>query len=696
MSKIGANQYPEPRRWDLKTSSAPNIPRGSNSFLDSLRIILSSVRDHVSKDLPVRIEGSSSNNNLDECCQRLRPVGLVHEKYGVWELTDIGEIWLESCDADYLAAVLCANVKFMGEMLSVLTLPKTASELQNIANNDYFLPWKQTSEINRRTVWLRDLGLIEFHDYSMQYQITGSGKALLKQISIDTPESVSRLLNEKYEIALNVSPWAIELCQLTQSELIERKGSVGYIPGGRSEITSTVSGYIALLSKPTSIETIERYSAENFGIKPSSSKSFLSTLKGIGICNQVSRTEYQATDIAQHWNENPNPVDLACCIHANCLFVFEILKELSTGEKDISSLTAASVVSYGLENENSSAILERLHLLKNAELVKDYGMREYSITSSGLELLQKITVQSLPDSKTSEDFSVETVTIQHDALLTELRLASRDSSNPDRFEQTVAGAFRALGFKAEWIGGPGKTDVLVSAYAAAKYSYRVTVDAKSTASGLVNETQLNFDTLIDHRKLHEAQYTAVVGCGFQGERIVERAYKHGIVLIDVDALCELIKWHSQVPLSSQDYRALFEAAGSVNLQVLEKRRNSILRSGTLLHAVIDCLASESEDEATGGALSVRDIYLLLKSSSNLPIPTFEEITNMLEFLASPMINCVGKNRDTYHAIGSLNEAAKKFEFFSQACSSNISRNCPQKAERAQEGADDRSDPKGTN
>ncbi|PHD78782.1 hypothetical protein COF64_00220 [Bacillus sp. AFS043905] len=39
-------------------------------------------------------------------------------------------------------------------------------------------------------------------------------------------------------------------------------------------------------------------------------------------------------------------------------------------------------------------------------------------------------------------------------------------------------------------------------------------------------------TITDYKKLHNADFSAVVGPEFQGERLVERAEKHKFILID--------------------------------------------------------------------------------------------------------------------------------------------------------------------
>lgn len=304
-----------------------------------------------------------------------------------------------------------------------------------------------------------------------------------------------------------------------------------------------------------------------------------------------------------------------------------------------------------------------------AGLLKDYKANEFAITQAGEDLLKHVLTQNSykENCRQVNDTATTSTNSQNDELLVELHLSSKDSSNPNRFEQACAEAFRRLGFKAEWLGGSGQTDVLVSAYSAAKYAYRVIVDAKSTANGLVNESQLNFDTLVDHRKLHDARFTVVVGHGFQGERIIERAKKHQIVLLDVDSLCELIRLHEKTPLSAQNYEALFKEYGIADLKTLDKDRSCLARNGIILHAVMDCLISKSDDKETGGMLSVCVLYFLLKEKDKNLSPTMKEINNMLAFLSSPMINCVGKMNGKYYAIGSLTEASNKFSFYANAC-----------------------------
>ncbi len=59
-----------------------------------------------------------------------------------WELTKESEIWLNSGDDLYLAATLCANVRFLAEILYYLDTPRKSAELQEIAVQEYGLRWK--------------------------------------------------------------------------------------------------------------------------------------------------------------------------------------------------------------------------------------------------------------------------------------------------------------------------------------------------------------------------------------------------------------------------------------------------------------------------------------------------------------------------------------------------------------------------
>ena len=182
---------------------------------------------------------------------------------------------------------------------------------------------------------------------------------------------------------------------------------------------------------------------------------------------------------------------------------------------------------------------------------------------------------------------------------------------------------------------------------------------------------VDFDSLKDHRKKHHANYSLVVGCTFQNESLIKRAIEHNVVLLDVDSLETLIRRHIEVPLKLSTYRQIFEKAGIADISLVEGNRQEIVSYGQLMRAVMNCLIEESDDPITEGFLFERDIYRSLRNSTELDEPpTIDAITNMLQFLASPLIGCVEKTKDGYYVTGSLADASRKFAFYSYCCAAN--------------------------
>ena len=194
------------------------------------------------------------------------------------------------------------------------------------------------------------------------------------------------------------------------------------------------------------------------------------------------------------------------------------------------------------------------------------------------------------------------------------------------------------------------------------------MDAKTTYTGVVSESQIDFDTLKEHNKQHSADYIAVVGYSFQSERLIKRAKEHNVVLIDIESLEELIKSHQQIPLSALTYKKVFSQSGKVDINFLENDIREIRKSGDLLQSIIECLIFESNDPITEGFLNEKDIYRTLRNEERFDSPpTLEEISNMLNFLSSPLLGCVGRSKEGYYAIGTKYQVSNKFNFYANSC-----------------------------
>ncbi|OLZ74039.1 hypothetical protein AVW11_00810 [Streptomyces amritsarensis] len=254
-----------------------------------------------------------------------------------------------------------------------------------------------------------------------------------------------------------------------------------------------------------------------------------------------------------------------------------------------------------------------------------------------------------------------------------LRAASRDSGSPERFEREVAEAFAHLGYDSQLFGGPGQTDVLVTAHLSGDSKYSVIVDAKSSASGKIGETQVNFDTLKEHRAANSAEYILVVGPGFPGSRLAARAEAHGVGLLDVETLISIVEHHAQAPLTLQELRDVCSRVGVVESGVLEKRWSAEKRMYRLCDRVLRQLATEaaSADAVTTGALSAHDLYLIFRSEVENP-PTPHEIESVLKFLSSEIIHAIRKVGSQYSILEDPGTTARRLNLLAASVAGQAS------------------------
>lgn len=674
MAVVDYKDYPIIRSWETKVSAMPNIPRGERGFQETLKYILTALKNKTPINTHITIEGSRSNNTLEQLYIRLRPTGFVKKLITGWELSEEAEKWLISDDDFYLATMLSANIRYFSEILAVLREgPTTSRAIQDVASKDYKLSWKTKSEIHARLNWLKDLGLIGFEDFSLKYSITDLGKDFLSVVGYVKSEELKSYTDQTLdEREVPISAWALEMCKKNEEDLDNKKTGMGYYPGSIQDIHNTILDYLLMMDNPTDFSTIAEYSSVTFSISEQSTRAFISSLINLEFIERKTKTLFQTTELGKKFTTKNFEIDFACCINNKFAFVFNILLELQKKELSVKQLTVMAKVSYNFPSENSNEIHKRLHVLKNAKLIQETGVNLYGLTNRGRNFCEILTTY-LPNKKL-ENIESKIIEVGDDnslkinELLNEIRISSRESSNPNRFEESLSRAFKVLGFKSEWLGGAGKTDILIQAPTSPKFAYTVAIDAKTTYSGGVTEGQINFDTIVEHRKKHKADFSLVVGREFQGERLIERAIKHNVALLDVEKLEYLIKMHVEVPLKSDSYRKVFSQKGIIDVHVIEEDRNKIVRDGNLLKGIMQCLFEESSDPLTEGIMQPREIYLLLKNQVNInPTPNIEEIKQILEFLSSPLIGCIGTTKEGFYALGSLMDAAQKFDFYLKAC-----------------------------
>lgn len=155
--------------------------------------------------------------------------------------------------------------------------------------------------------------------------------------------------------------------------------------------------------------------------------------------------------------------------------------------------------------------------------------------------------------------AVSIVPTDAERITSELISSATDSSSPARLETAVADALSFLGFEAEQIGGSGHTDVFAVAELGVD-RYTIVLDAKSTASGKVNDHQIDWDSISDHREQEHADYSCIVGPGFAAGNLRERAGRHATRLLATSQLAQIIRIHAASPLSLKELERLFDAS----------------------------------------------------------------------------------------------------------------------------------------
>ena len=234
--------------------------------------------------------------------------------------------------------------------------------------------------------------------------------------------------------------------------------------------------------------------------------------------------------------------------------------------------------------------------------------------------------------------------IDADRMADEIVVASTESTNPGRFEQLVCDAFVFIGFAAKHLGAPGSTDVLLNAPLGKDDSYRVAVDAKTTASGSLNDNQVDWVTLREHRDKHDAGFSLLVAPNPSGKRLMDRAQTYSVAVLSADQLADLCRRHARTPLSLVDYKKLFSTAGEVDLAVIDEATENMVS----LQRLVSVLSSElTATTDRFGRMSARDVQLAFGDEADGI--SEDEIQRLMDMLAHPLIGVVHGFSDDSHS-----------------------------------------------
>jgi hypothetical protein len=356
---------------------------------------------------------------------------------------------------------------------------------------------------------------------------------------------------------------------------------------------------------------------------------------------------------SQRWLDEKDDRVVVALLHSRCLFIGELLAEAAV-PRTTDELQSIAGGRYGLSWESQTQITNRRGWLQSAGMMAVTESGKLQTTAEGkalvelLDLRQPSEVAASPASPVvaAEPTAAEgsggaseiapppaVRGVVSEALAAELLEASTDAHDPDRFERAIRDAFDFLGFRAEWLGRSGRTDVLADALIG-QDRYRVIVDAKTSGSGSVSDQQIDWVTLDEHKAKHDADYVAVVAPNPSGRRVSQRSGEFLVTVISAEQLALLCRRHERAPLGLDEYRSLFTTGGLLDAQAADEAADELERRVGLVAAALSAIRDHSE---AFGRLTARDLFLIIAGDPVATGTSEAELQELLGTLASPLL-----------------------------------------------------------
>lgn len=625
------------RVWNTLATSIPTLPGGSQTQFPTLVNLLAQVRDGADVDL------IQNPGDADKLQKQLGTLKFTKREGECLVLTESGSSWLREASREKLANVFHEKYAFFGEVVDFLAKrPAGAEALRAYAADEFYAGWTSLDQVRRRLAWLRSFALVEEGAHHT-YFATELGIAWLKGIEV-----LSHAPNMAGEAELVAAPPLLSV-EVTSLSHERRVLSWDYLP--KSPVGAVLT-LLDMIEQPRKKNDVVVAVAKELEISDSSAKMFIDGMGRLDLFEYVGKFEIRVTPLGTEWSTSGSPLNLVRLLHCRFLGLGESLSVIDDEPRTVGEIHRA--LYQRVENSpNQSRTASIFRLLTEAGAVARVGPTRYVRTELGLALAEELpmsTLEGRASNETDHALTVEERIDSVDAVVQELVAASRDASNPARFEEACARAFEALDVSAEHLGGPGRTDVLVTIRSNLQIVGRAIVDAKA-ASGQLNERSVNFEALKEHAHKAKADLIAVVAPTYDGAgRIREWAASNGVVLLTADELGRLVQSHHAYPFAAVDIRDLLTVDGHAGAIARQESNMAYLE---LTASVVGELVQE-EDEP----VSARDIARLLRRGGQSV--TDGDVSVILEFLALPQVAAIeGGPQKDYTLPSSLGVAAKR-------------------------------------
>ncbi|MGV8122399.1 MAG: restriction endonuclease [Candidatus Xenobiia bacterium LiM19] len=229
-----------------------------------------------------------------------------------------------------------------------------------------------------------------------------------------------------------------------------------------------------------------------------------------------------------------------------------------------------------------------------------------------------------------------------DMLIKKLKETQNKSDSPREFEQALAEAFEFLGFESKVVGGSGDTDVILIANIG-ENTYKVSVDAKTSKEGKINDNQINWLSLKDHKIKNQADFISVIGFDFAGGNLERRAKETNASLLKTDDIIKVIKAHSLFPFTLTELKNLFTGNGTRSLDITDLLIQNTSKRGLLelFKTVIEEMQSLQDGKL--GCFTYQSLVGREKIEEIEIEP--QDIQSIIRLLKLPFINALEEDSD---------------------------------------------------
>ena len=229
-----------------------------------------------------------------------------------------------------------------------------------------------------------------------------------------------------------------------------------------------------------------------------------------------------------------------------------------------------------------------------------------------------------------------------------LRTTSQSGTDAVAFEEALAEAFRFLGFDAVQIGGRSDTDVKITS-PLGKDAYVAIIDAKSSRTGRVPDTSLNFASLRDHKEKNRADHVMVIAPSFTRGNAIKHAEREDVTLMELEPFIGILDMHQRTPLSLLVLREMFLRPGLYGTEPdrIREATEHTERLSTLLPRVIQKMEYWYQLGLQAPA-TADSLFIAFVEEFREARYTKDQIEAALQHLASPFVGALRQNETGYY------------------------------------------------